>query len=209
MTTKSADAPWENGCSEALIKSVKRCLASSIGTNVLSYSELQTVLFDIADLLNERPIGLQDSNPEEGKYLCPNDMIMGRTKSKPPSSGWLTNDNRCRMEFINEIEDSFWSKWVALYFPTLIIRKKWHTDTRNLQIGDIVIVQDTKIARSEWRLAQVCKADPGADGKVRDVTLRYKQQSSDRTYEGVLDTEISRPVHKLVLISPVEDQKGL
>ena len=30
---KSADAPWENGCSEALIKSVKKCIdmASSTG----------------------------------------------------------------------------------------------------------------------------------------------------------------------------------
>ena len=46
---------------------------------------------------------------------------------------------------------------------------------RNVHVGDIVIIQDTKIARAEWRLAQVCKADPGTDVKVRDVTIRYKQ----------------------------------
>ena len=45
---------------------------------------------------------------------------------------------------------------------------EWHADIRNLRIGDIIIVQDTKIAKSEWRLAQVCKAGPGADGKGRD-----------------------------------------
>ncbi len=57
--TKSSDAPWQNGVSEALIKSVKRALNVSIGENMSSFAGLQTVLFEVANLLNERPIGLK------------------------------------------------------------------------------------------------------------------------------------------------------
>ena len=69
---KSADAPWENGCSESLIKSVKRCIMMSVGTNILSWSELQTCMFEIANLLNGRPIGLKPVfDPSLGLYLLP------------------------------------------------------------------------------------------------------------------------------------------
>ena len=93
------------------------------------------------------------------------------------------------------------------YFPTLIVQKKWHTEKRNLQVGDIVIVQpDKKEFHSHWRLAQVCRAEKGRDERVRSVTLRYKQQGKNNTYKGLMDTEITRSVHRLVLILPVEEQ---
>ena len=56
--SKSADAPWENGLSEALVKLVKKNVTRVVGSHVLTFSELQTVLFEIANLLNERPIAL-------------------------------------------------------------------------------------------------------------------------------------------------------
>ena len=37
---KSADAPWQNGCSEALIRSVKRSLGIAIGDSKLTFGEL-------------------------------------------------------------------------------------------------------------------------------------------------------------------------
>ena len=85
--TKSADAPWQNGCSESLIRLTKRNLMLSIGSNVLTFSELQTIIFEISNLLNERPIGMKSSNPVKMAYLCPNDLILGRASSNvPPGS---------------------------------------------------------------------------------------------------------------------------
>ncbi|PFX25807.1 hypothetical protein AWC38_SpisGene9564 [Stylophora pistillata] len=73
----SADAPWQNGVTEALIRSVKRVIEFSVGENALTFSELQSVLFEIANLLNERPIGRHPTSPEDGTYLCPNDLLLG------------------------------------------------------------------------------------------------------------------------------------
>ena len=36
------DAPWQNGCAEALIKSVKKSLKIAIGEQALTFSEIQT-----------------------------------------------------------------------------------------------------------------------------------------------------------------------
>ena len=46
-----ADAPWQNGTSESLIRSVKRSLKAAIGESILTFSELQTVLFEVANLI--------------------------------------------------------------------------------------------------------------------------------------------------------------
>ena len=78
---KSADASWQNGCSEALIRSVRR----AFGDNKLTFGELQTVLFQVADLLNSRPIGMKPVGDHElGSYWCPNDLLLSRASSQAP-----------------------------------------------------------------------------------------------------------------------------
>ena len=79
-----ASAPWYNGATEALIKSVKKALQSSIGETVLTFGEMQTSLFEAAQLVNQRPIGVHPSRPEDGSYICPNDLILGRSSVKVP-----------------------------------------------------------------------------------------------------------------------------
>ena len=68
------------------------------------------------------------------------------------------------------------------------------------------MVQDSNIVRGQWKLAQVCEANPGKDGKVRDVQIRYKALEANNTYHGCDDTRIRRSVHRLVFILPVEEQ---
>ena len=207
-TTKSADAPWENWCSEALIKSTKICMESAIGTSVMTFSELQTVLFEVGNLLNERPIGTKNCDPVEGTYLCPNDLLLGRASSRVPVGNWNTcSDPRIRWKFVQRIIDTFWKRWTRDYFHTLIIRQKWHTQNRNVQVGDVVLVQDSNTIRGQWKLAQICEAIPGMDGRVRDVKIRYKNISAGRNYRGCQDSTLCRSVRRLVVVLPIEEQK--
>nr|XP_027216220.1 uncharacterized protein LOC113808914 [Penaeus vannamei] len=153
--TKSADAPWENGCSEALVKLVKKTIARVIGNATLTFGELQTVMFEIANILNERPIGMKNgSSAVQGSYLCPNDLILGRASVKAPEGIFTHNvSTKSRQNFINDIVKSFWKKWMIHYFPTLIIQQKWHCEKRNLRVGDVVIVQDQNTIKGTWKLA--------------------------------------------------------
>ena len=60
-----ADAPWQNGTSKALVKSVKKAITVAVGESVMTFCELQTVFFEEANLVNERPVGRHPTSPED------------------------------------------------------------------------------------------------------------------------------------------------
>ena len=64
-----ANAPWQNGVTEILIKGIKKSIQHAIRDQILPFHELQTVLYEVANLANERPIGRQPTDPEDGTYL--------------------------------------------------------------------------------------------------------------------------------------------
>ncbi|XP_068735648.1 uncharacterized protein [Montipora capricornis] len=208
-----ADAPWQNGTSESLIRSVKRSLKAANGESMLTFSELQTVLVEVANLINERPLGRHPRSPEDGFYLCPNDLVfLGRSTTRVPPSGLFkeSTNPRLRFEFIQNIVNSFWKRWTTNYFPDLIVRQKWHSDTahRNLRTGDLVLIQDSNLVRGQWRLGTVSNTYPGSGGKVRKVEVQCKNPKQGEPvtkYQGRGYVTIERPVHRLVLLIPKDD----
>ena len=204
---KSDDSPWENGCSEALVKLVKRAITVAIGSNVLTFSGLQTALFEIANLLNEKSIGIKPGNELSlGSYVCPNDLLLGRTCNKVPSGMWqFTKSNKIKLEYIERIVSSFWKKWQRDYFPTLLVRQKWHVERRNVKIDDIVLLQDSNSLKGTWRRGRVITANAGRDDKVRDVTVHCKCQKQGARYSDS-NVLVKRSVHRLVVLLPVEEQ---
>ena len=52
-----ADAPWYNGSTEALVKTTKRALAVVVGDQAFTFSEGLTIMYEVAEIVNERPIG--------------------------------------------------------------------------------------------------------------------------------------------------------
>ena len=120
----------------------------AVGDQVMTPAELQTVCFEATNLLNERPIERHPQSPEEGTYLCPNDLLLGRATARVPGGPFLktTNPNH-RHKFVQNIVDSFWKKWTRDYFPILIVCQKWHTERRNLQEGDVFLIQDSNQVR--------------------------------------------------------------
>ena len=202
------DSPWKNGCVEALIKSVKKGTSAAIGDQVLSYSELSTVMYEVANLLNERPIGKIPTDVDDGAYLAPNDLILGRATSRIPSGPFdVQASSKRRYQFIQSIVYAFWIKWNRYYFPSLLIRRKWHTEHRNMQVGDVVIIQDSNAIRGVWKLGRVVKSFLGDDGHVRKVEVVYKnrQETKGVAYHSKPYVTVERSVQRLVVVLPVEE----
>ena len=190
------EAPWYNGCCEALIRSVKKCIYHAIGNQKVSFPELQTTFFECANIVNERPIGTTASSIEDGSYICPNDILLGRSTNKPPSGNFdATVNSRRRIYFVQRMVDAFWKKWVSDYFPSLLERKTWHHSKRNVETGDVVVIQDKDCKRSYWKLGLVQETFPSLDGKVRRVRVKYINSSGTAT-------EVQRPVQNLVVLLP-------
>ena len=51
----------------------------------MTFSELRTVCFEAANLINERPIGRNLTSLDDESYLCPNDLTwtFNITSTKP------------------------------------------------------------------------------------------------------------------------------
>ena len=189
-----ADAPWYNGVSESLVKSAKKATTIAIGENIMTFSELQTVFYEAANLMNERPTGRHPTSIDDGIYLSPNDLLLGRSTSRVPSGPFRESSNpRHRYEFVQNIVKEFWKKWTHDYFPSLLIQPKWHTMHRDVKVGDIVLVQDSNLTRGNWKLGKIVTVNPSKDGKVRHVDVRYKNPKPNE------------PVQRLIVIVPVEE----
>ena len=195
------DAPWRNGCSEALIKSVKKAIKIAIGEQALTFSELQTVLFEVSSLVNARPIGRHPTSVDEEVYLSPNDLLLGRSTQKIPAGPFnVTTNKYVRHKLMQKIGDSFWRRWTEDFFPSLIIQQKWHVRNRNLRVDDIVMIQqESGKVKGKWRLGRIVRAEPSSrDGVVRQVEIRYKNPESKSF------STVTRAVQRVVVISPVE-----
>ena len=79
------DAPHANGAIEIMVKMVKKALQITVGDATLSFTELQTVCFEAAELVNERPLAIshtRGSDDLELNNLCPNQLLLGRASGK-------------------------------------------------------------------------------------------------------------------------------
>ena len=98
------------------------------------------------------------------------------------------------------------------FFPSFLLHQKWHTVYQNVKVGDIALVQDWNQIRGNWKLAKVSEVFPGTDGLVRHVEIQYKNLSSNeplRVYNGKSYTTTERPVQRLIVVVPIDDQDDL
>jgi hypothetical protein len=79
-------------------------------------------------------------------------------------------------------------------------QSKWKQDRRDLKVGDIVLRKDETAAGQTHKYAKVTRVHTSADGKVRAADIEYKLPG-----ESVFRMT-TRPIHKLVLVVPVEEQ---
>ena len=209
----SADSPWQNGAVESLVKSVKKAIHFSIHEQRLSPTEFSCVMYEVANAVNERPIGAFTSSDSELSILTPNSLLLGRSQAKNPS-GWQPDVDTSllrRYHLIQEISNMFWKQWIRTYAPTLMVDNKWQTEpSRELRVGDVVQVLDDSAIKAEYRLAVVREVYPGADGRVRKVMIvykHYKVQDTAVEYTGSTEQKVIRPVQRLVLIVPSDNSK--
>ena len=120
-------------------------------------------------------------------------MLLGRATSEVPQGPFNDTKNpRRRVEFVQKIVDSFWKRWSRDVLPALVTRKAWHTEKRNVEVDDLVVMADNNAIRGRWTIGRVIEVYPGADGRVRNVKVK--------TPAG----EYSRPVTKIAVIYPAE-----
>ena len=142
--------------------------------------------------------------------LTPNCLLLGRATSSNPGNWQPGNPSiKTRYHLVTAVGEDFWKHWIQLFAPSLLYQSKWHSAQRDLQVGDVVLVSDSNTLRGTYSLGLVHATHPGKDGKVRTVTISYKNYKvgeSIKEYKGAKDVLVRRSVQRLVLISPIEQR---
>jgi transposase InsO family protein len=167
-------APHMGGAWERLVRSVKRALHHVLKSKAPRLDTLHTALAEIEYTINNRPLTHICSDPGEDAPLTPNHFLLGGdsrpclafyeagTQDVPLKKQWQTSQ---------QLADHFWRRWVREYLPTIAKRQKWHTATRPLEVGDVVLIVDSNQPRDQWPLGRITATHPGKDGQVRAVTI--------------------------------------
>ena len=200
--TVPAEGQHQNGASESLINSIKRSLSHIIGKSVLTFAGLQTVFYEVATLINARPIGIvSGSDPSCPVAITPNHLILGRSTPEV-AHGLFDNDDSAskRQLFLQSLVEDWWKNWFRSVLPSLVPSYKWKQKHRDVRVGDVCLIKYTNMKRGTYRLGQVKDVRAGKDSKVRTVTLKYKNPN-EKVFR-----EVERPVQGIAVIVPVEEQ---
>ena len=204
------DSPWRQGKVERRIAIVKRLIRLSVGDSRVTPVELQTIFFEIANVCNERPLGLSKPR-EDGTYdiITPNNLLLGRSTNVLPDDATLAEQLpiASRYRLIQHVTTMFWHKWCTNVSPGLVIRQKWHKESRNLKEGDLIMICEQSTIKSKYKLGIVDTVHTSDDGRVRSVTIRYVNVQKNSNGDGKVSVVyVKRSVQRLVLILPVEEQ---
>ena len=168
-----------------------------VGIRRISYIELQTLVFEIEAIINNRPI-CQDYDNELENVLTPNHLVYGRRLEN------VNESNSCSIEveggvglskrkkYLDSLLTYFWSIWRKEYLTSLRESQKISNiqGEKNLSIDDVVIVYDKHQPRHLWKLARVIGLIKGKDNVVRGATIKFGGSGAVTT----------RPLNKLYLL---------
>ena len=148
--------------------------------------ELVTATTEVEMIVNSRPLSNLSTEDIEEPHT-PSHLITGRRLMSLQDGPYNrdiddtieVNQNTLtkRMVYLSRVLDHFWGRWKKDYLLELRNSHR-HTPYKHpadpINIGDIVIVQETDQPRRFWRLAKIEDLITGSDGQVRGARIRTR-----------------------------------
>ncbi|XP_061729202.1 uncharacterized protein LOC133534129 [Cydia pomonella] len=163
--------PHFNGLSETNVKSVKTHLYKTIGNQILTYEEFNSVLVQIEGLLNSRPsICVLSSHPTDPTALSPSHFLNITPLKFLPAEKVdtnISNNMLTRYQLLNKIVQSYWNRFSTEYLTSLQQRDKWNSTSKPVSVGTVVVIKDDHAHPMFWPLAVVSEVFPGKDNIIR------------------------------------------
>lgn len=175
---------WFGSVWERLIKTVKSCLFKLVGRKSLEYFEVLTVLSDVQNAINSRPLTYRCSEDAGLDVITPNAFLHPHFNTSlflrdqavvqeltPPSREDLFGS----LEFRDIYLKGFHDLWYEEYLLSIreqsrdLFQVEYHNVIR---VGDVVVVKNPIKSRPYWSLGRVMEVTPGDDALVRSAKIR-------------------------------------
>ena len=181
---------------------VKGCLRKSLFKQMLTWDDLVTLLMEIEQCVNNRPLTYVTSELPELVALTPNHLLKGEiTQIMPPVS---TTDNLDPLYLdhdllnqqytkLSDVVQKFVQIWSKDYLAAL--KEKHYGNVPPHQAvtvreGDIVLPSSDQ-PRNRWPLGRITKIFPDSDHIVRQVEVLSQGHTSLRTLDKLHALELA------------------
>ena len=180
-----------------MVRTTKVILRKTLDTAKLNYEELQTILYEVEQIINNRPITYYYSDNEE-ECLTPNHLLYGRTLN---NSNLLSEETTKVLIDSNKLENlitHFWDRWRKEYvlnlreYQKVVLPREQYP---RIEVGDVVLIEEGRVPRSAWRLGKVEGLIKGDDDKVRGAKVKVAKTK----------TLVQRPISRLYKIEGVNN----
>ena len=211
-----AGAQFRNRLAEARVKAVKQTLGHILMTTLvsgkptLSYAELLTVLAQVANIVNYRPIWAKVLTVP----LTVNQLLLGRTSTSPLCEGKVMGKEgefRAGSGYVDNLFNTWWSLWKQQGLASLLPYNKLKDERRhkNLQEGDVCLLQCENKVKNTYRLCRIKEVKVSEDGLGRTVTIGYRAKRKGKLlpYVSAPLTTMDVAIQRLVLLVPSEKVK--
>ena len=184
------ESPWMGGVWERLVACVKKCLKRTVGRRRIDFVEMQTLVYEIEGILNNRPI-CNDYEDDVEAVLTPNHLIFGRRIESVNVQRIDSLDDEFldrRVKHLEHMLNHFWKIWRIEYVTSLReSHKSTTTKPEVISKDDIVLIYDDKQPRHMWKLGRVNELIRSKDGVVRAAKVLV----------GATGILVDRPISKL------------
>ena len=175
-------SPWQGATWERMIRTMKACLYKCIGKRRLEYFRLKTILSDIVNAVNSRPLTYRNSTDQSLEILTPNHFIRPYAVTslliRNPKDLFEKSASRRQLvhslEVRNEMLETFKKSWFEEYLLSLQETYKCLHDTEfsnKIRVGEIVLIRQPNLKRHQWILGRVLELYYGNDKKVRSAKV--------------------------------------
>ena len=199
---------WVGSSWERMIKTIKRSITKVLGRKHVDYFTLITLLSDIQNSVNNRPLTYRDSSDPDFQVLSPNSFLKisaGRSlvlenvagsEVPAPNRKDLVSALETREGLFEDFKERFYEDYLLNLRENSrdLFQKEWQDVIKE---GDVVTIFSPSKARKYWQLGIVSELLPGKDGKVRTV----KVTRPDKT-EGVYSIKLLYPLELETVQSP-------
>ena len=196
-------APWWGGFWERMVRTTKLHIKKVLGRSFLNFFQLQTLLKEICNVVNSRPLCASSEADGEPTPLTPNHLIYGhRNTSLPRDPEPIIDEDSSNLSSLLKRESRqrkllkfFWSVWLKDYISDLSKFAAPGVTRRTPKVGELVLIHEANQKRVMWSVGVVDELIIGKDGRARAAWLRVA--GADK---------INRPIQRLF---PIEVQSGL
>ena len=170
-------SPWYGGWWEVMVKSVKFSLRKTLHNTVLTRVELVTLLTEIEASVNSRPLVYVSDNINDPMALTPSHFLIGRVAGSQPSVSLEEvelgpRDIQLAYNLQQSTLEFFWETWSKEYIRNLKSPPASTQNVKDLKLGNVVLLKDSKTKRCKWPLGRIVKLYKGKDDVIRCVDVR-------------------------------------